>query len=55
MIPFDGTKATSINCLDEIVASLNMLAVPAPTTANLTLGDPAALGIKNKKESSTVC
>lgn len=52
--PFDGTKATSINCLDETVASLKMLAVPAPTTAIFTHGDPAALWIIGKGEYKTL-
>lgn len=51
-IPFDGTKATLMKCLDEAVDSSNMLAVPAPTIATLTHGDPAALPKKKNRSKN---
>lgn len=47
-LPFDGTKATSSDFVDDRITSSKMLAVPAPTTATLTSGVPAALRTKPK-------
>lgn len=49
-VPFDGTKATSIQPFEDSATSSNILAVPAPTTPTLTLGVPAALRTKNQNE-----